>query len=487
MKRLKILTNPETLALSDEGPERSSTEDISSRPYSPSLSSSNEDILKPQAKIGDRGDCPSEQVHRQMKADSDWMLRSALAHNAGGNYPNQFGAGSKLNSIDLAYLKELDLSSTTESQAPSTLPPNNKEIESCTSFEYHDNNAPATATATSSIKSPFQREIQRLMESSSSKIPVPINRNGAGGGKVVTPTGSKGGVLHLQYARDEHTSVGDAQKMKNGNADKPSNYAKMPSGHGISMAPVNGKHPVGLEAIKEIAKNTTASESSHMQTSDTESCEMLQEHHAECSGIAQQQQQQQQLDEENTSDFDDDNEYRKFDKSELVNSKTINDILKYGAGHHSVDSNPGETQSEWSDEDDKDDDEAKGKLKHVHFTPNEYFKLIKIIFSGVRIIGGAESTGYITDEPGLENLSLLNEAGLTDAEAALSDVNSCNAHDVDDTSVSSRASSRLLSLDSLSGFNDYDQESTQTNKNHEKAIMNVSHKITNKFGGSQAL
>lgn len=101
------------------------------------------------------------------------------------------------------------------------------------------------------------------------------------------------------------------------------------------------------------------------------------------------------------------------------------------------------------------------------------------------IQGGAESTGYITDEPGLENLSLLNEAGLTDAEGALSDVNSCNAHDVDDTSVSSRASSRLLSLDSLSGFYDNEQEST-TNKCHEKAIMNVSSKITNKFG-SQAL
>lgn len=106
-------------------------------------------------------------------------------------------------------------------------------------------------------------------------------------------------------------------------------------------------------------------------------------------------------------------------------------------------------------------------------------------------VGGAESTGYITDEPGLENLSLLNEAGLTDAEAALSDVNSCNANDVDDTSISSRASSasRLLSLDSLTGFYDCDQESgaAGSSSKHEKAIMNVSHKITNKFGGSQAL
>lgn len=101
--------------------------------------------------------------------------------------------------------------------------------------------------------------------------------------------------------------------------------------------------------------------------------------------------------------------------------------------------------------------------------------------------GGAESTGYITDEQGLENLSLLNEAGLTDAEAALSDVNSCNAHDVDDTSISSRASSRLLSLDSLSGFYDCDQDSNTNRNQHEKAIMSVSSKITNKFGGSQAL
>lgn len=44
--------------------------------------------------------------------------------------------------------------------------------------------------------------------------------------------------------------------------------------------------------------------------------------------------------------------------NDLVNSKTINDILKYGA-HQSCDSNPIETQSEWSD--DGDDDEAKGE------------------------------------------------------------------------------------------------------------------------------
>lgn len=84
----------------------------------------------------------------------------------------------------------------------------------------------------------------------------------------------------------------------------------------------------------------------------------------------------------------------------------------------------------------------------------------------------------MTDEPALENISLLNEAGLTDAEGALSDVNSlCNAVDVDDLSLSSRASSRLLSLDSLHGLHDCDLDSK-----HEMAILNVSHKITKKFG-----
>lgn len=60
----------------------------------------------------------------------------------------------------------------------------------------------------------------------------------------------------------------------------------------------------------------------------------------------------------------------------------------------------------------------------------------------------------------------------------MSDVNSLyNAPDVDDTSVSSRASSRLLSLDSLSGLYDCDLDSK-----HELAIVNASHKITSKFG-----
>lgn len=57
-------------------------------------------------------------------------------------------------------------------------------------------------------------------------------------------------------------------------------------------------------------------------------------------------------------DGNEDEEHEGMERGDFGNS-TINDILKYGA-HQSVDSNPVETQSEWSDDDD-DRDEAKGK------------------------------------------------------------------------------------------------------------------------------
>jgi hypothetical protein len=55
----------------------------------------------------------------------------------------------------------------------------------------------------------------------------------------------------------------------------------------------------------------------------------------------------------------------------------------------------GETsQSEWSEEDDDDDEGAASEP----------------------LLADRESTGYTTDDPALENISMLNETGLTDAE-----------------------------------------------------------------------
>lgn len=219
----------------DEGPE-SSTEDIS-RAYSPSLSSSNEDILKPTARIGDRGDC--ELIDRQ----NDWLLRSAL-RNSGSNYPQypqQFGAGSKLNSIDLQYLKDLDLSSTTES--PSTLAATNKEVESSTSFEYQEN----------VIRSPFQREIQRLLDSSASKVSLANRTSDAQNPKLMKNNANSTNSDSTPYS------------IQSKHEFEPTNYMQvLVAGTSSAIATVNGKHPVGLEAIKEIAKNTAHSDSSQM-------------------------------------------------------------------------------------------------------------------------------------------------------------------------------------------------------------------------------
>lgn len=205
--------------------------------------------MKPTARIGDRGDC-GDVLENRMSAQNDWLLRAAL-RNADPNYsqyPQQFGVGSKLNSIDLAYLKDLDLSSTTES--PSTLAATNKEVESCTSFEYQENNA---------IRSPFQREIQRLLDSSASKAaPHAANRtaNEVQNSKFTktTPSAETNGFMHSNQANHEF----DAAKLS-------SNYMQvLLGGASTSLATVNGKHPVGLEAIKEIAKNSANSDSSQV-------------------------------------------------------------------------------------------------------------------------------------------------------------------------------------------------------------------------------
>lgn len=226
----------------DEGPE-SSIEDIS-RPYSPSLSSSNEDILKPTARIGERGDC--ELTEHRLNTQNDWLLRSGL-RSSESNY-QQYGAGLKLNSTDLVYLKDLDLDSTTES--PSTLAATNgKEVESSTSFEYQENNL---------IRSPFQREIQRLLDSSASKISITANRSAI---SAIDVHNSNASNTNAPYAiNDVHSSF----HSKQSNIERDAVQMLLLGGENSVISTVNGKHSVGLEVIKEIAKNTSNSDTSQM-------------------------------------------------------------------------------------------------------------------------------------------------------------------------------------------------------------------------------
>ncbi|XP_021713087.1 Ca(2+)/calmodulin-responsive adenylate cyclase isoform X4 [Aedes aegypti] len=520
----------------DESREMSSTDDLSSRPRSPSVSSSDESYSK--TTEGEELDGHSPLPARTSYPNN---FNNPLQYLYPGDIQVDPTSPPKLSPIDFANMKDFEVTTTAETKSSA----NPNKGESCNSFEFHDKPSAAMGATqplqppTNFPKSPFERELQRRLAESQSR---PMLASAAGNGNNNLDHQSE-----LPSVRRD-----SAEKIKNVN--------------NLLLA----KHPGTLEAIKEATRNKNPSESSHMQTSDTESCEIIHDYRSSPSGggpgsmdrrhqhhhhrqhhhhaLSQQsprmhprnlhhkynaatkkssnetssnieadedlrlsneaiyrgrgrdsddlldddEPDEEDVEEEESEDDDDDEEdldereprrnamRRGLGANGGERSRTgscdatrnyISDELKYGAGHsrerdlshhnnshsshhnhQSLDSNPVESQSEWSD------DECREEAT-----------------------GGAESTGYITDEPGLENISLLNEAGLTDAEGALSDVNSLyNAPDVDDTSISSRASSRLLSLDSLSGLYDCDLDSK-----HEMAIVSVSHKISSKFGPSQ--
>ncbi|XP_034672264.1 Ca(2+)/calmodulin-responsive adenylate cyclase isoform X4 [Drosophila subobscura] len=628
----------------DESRDMSSTDDLSSRPHSPSMSSSDESYSKTTEGEGE-GDEDSPRIngshhHQQLHRNGHPVGYNlpGIGGGVGGGlvnplqwlYPCEIQVDPTSPVVDMTQLQDFELSSTTESQGQHTTSNATSNTQnkgdSCNSFDYQKaggstqvGQTTAAAAAAATTKSPFERELQRLLNESSrtrclaAANATELSTNGKQMSYSVSNSklaGTQAGAGALAGTAGNGSSGGSGSSNGNlsggsnsngsGNNNHQNNRDREQQEHELmgrlpaSSSFMIAKHPVGLEAIKEITRNKNPSESSQMQTSDTESCEILHEnrnqlhalshpnqmmeqqqsqqsqqpqrahrqrprskelqyshesldglqeqqqqqqqqrhpryhhhhhhhhhHHQQRQQLQQQQQQQQQrynhvqeqeerddtednlADEEfeddevgrdvrqkrllqapgekqkqtngdsDDDDDDDDEEEHEHEQKEQNNmppmtnggggcsgglrtggleSNVINDELKYGAAHlnhQSMDSNPLESQSEWSDDDCREE-----------------------------ATGGAESTGYITDEPGLENISLLNEAGLTDAEGALSDVNSLyNAPDVDDTSVSSRASSRLLSLDSLSGLYDCDLDSK-----HELAIVNASHKITSKFG-----
>ncbi|XP_052862291.1 Ca(2+)/calmodulin-responsive adenylate cyclase [Anopheles cruzii] len=607
---------PKLPAEFDEGREMSSTDDLSSRPHSPSVSSSDESYSKT-TEEGEEfdGDGPLSPV---LGGPNVTAQPNANVHN-----PLQFlypcdiqvdptqALEPKLSPVELGNLHDFELASTTAETKSSSV---QNRGESCNSFEYHVKGAPPVPAgviggpggpvpSTGAFpKSPFERELQRRMNESQSRpmlAPTSIGGDGGSSSAAVLTTAAVASSTSANNASPwdvyqsrslERLSSASSHSHGGSGSGEPQDEPLDRKKHVNSI--LIAKHPGTLEAIKEATRNKNPSESSHMQTSDTESCEVL--HDYELNGIerlaelqsrlqldpyhlpqplsSQQQQQQhhhhhhplsqplhqRHLNEYNNKsnersssleatgddtdmrlsgeergyeeeeddedeelggeeDDDESTDEREYDEEQQNDSgerrrehhrgavvsgrprpnrnarrasssdatgggggpvagastarNYITDELKYGSGHgrggerdngsqhnnshsslhnhQSLDSNPVESQSEWSD------DECREEA-----------------------VGGAESTGYITDEPGLENISLLNETGLTDAEGALSDVNSLyNAPDVDDTSISSRASSRLLSLDSLSGLYDCELDSK-----HEMAIVSASHKISSKFG-----
>lgn len=173
-------------------------------------------------------------------------------------------------------MKDFEISSTTESQAPSTTA-QNRGGESCNSFEYHDR--PGGPNHVIVQKSPFEREIQRLLESSAraNNKELPIghvlhigSNNGSGNG--LGNGGYHDKASNLNNCRINidilYNNSNSCNKLMNNNkskyemecVEKLPKLQQQQSNNQIIL----GKHPVGLEAIKEITRNTNPSDSSQM-------------------------------------------------------------------------------------------------------------------------------------------------------------------------------------------------------------------------------
>lgn len=316
----------------------SSTDDLSSRPHSPSMSSSDESYSKTtENEEGTDSPLPPQHTTNQML-----RITNPLQWLYPGDIQVDPTISPKLSPMELAHLKEFEISSTTESHAPSTVPGDRTKGESCNSFEYLNDQHRYP-------KSPFEREIQRLLETSNKAAIKEVVTNGN-----KTSGSSSGGSVKETSDNNQQEKI---QKINN---------------QSILMC--------GLDAIREIARKNP-SDSSQMQTSDTESCEIIND--------LRRKNEQQQKSPNDPSYFITRQQQQPVSKSFIVRKESlksaegnadtddnelledeihqnyISDALKYGAGHQSMDSNPLESQSEWSDEELR--EEATGKIIFLSF------------------------------------------------------------------------------------------------------------------------
>lgn len=324
----------------EESREMSSTDDLSSRPHSPSMSSSDESYSKTT-----EGEGEEDSPHRLIAAGGAAAAAAAVnSHhmanrNNGSNalqwlYPCDIQVDPTSPVIDMSNLKDFEVSSTTESQGQYTTTTQNKG-DSCNSFEYQDRLALAQSQKTANMsqatsgssgnqnvtKSPFERELQRLLNESSRARGLANNHNSAAatassstGGNVTS--GSLGNVeagnttsnsssrnnIDISYSGSNSklssnglnvaAGIGGSGSLgSNGNLSGSTplsgnnNLKNVTTAMAVTMleelnSPTSGhrqgskipvstsfmiaKHPVGLEAIKEITRNKNPSESSQM-------------------------------------------------------------------------------------------------------------------------------------------------------------------------------------------------------------------------------
>lgn len=361
---LRVYMKPLPKLPADESRDMSSTDDLSSRPHSPSMSSSDESYSKT-TENEEGTDSPLPPPNQILRAQNplQWLYP--------GDIQVDPTTSPKLSPIELSNLKEFEISSTTESQAASTVP---NKGESCNSFEYlNDRGYPI---------SPFEREIQRLLESSNrannGQTHILNTKDQSNAGVQIT-NGNKTSGSSNSGSSNNGQSSRENLDTSSSNGDKP----KMMTNQSILMC--------GLEAIREITRNKNPSESSQMQTSDTESCEIINDLRKQQSSENSEKKLSPTAIAPTANDFfarQETNcglgksflvrkeslkstENADTDDNELIEDEIhqnyISDALKYGAGHQSVDSNPIESQSEWSDDEIREEATGKCLLKKSIF------------------------------------------------------------------------------------------------------------------------
>lgn len=210
----------------NESREMSSTDDLSSsHQHSLSVSSSDESYSKTEEDY-ERNQLNMPKIDPKRNPT---FLKSLLNDQL-------ISAAINISPIDLKELKDFEMSSTTD-HTVSTVP---NKGESCNSFEYHDKPFP---------KSPFERELQRLMNESAAKSKltnldrqagkVNSNNNNSSNGN------SNGNNGNLSSSSRSNGTCNSLNNNRLNNIEENVESTNL----------TNKQHPVGLEAIKEIARN----------------------------------------------------------------------------------------------------------------------------------------------------------------------------------------------------------------------------------------
>lgn len=219
----------------DENREMSSTDDLSSRPHSPSMSSSDESYSK--TTEGEADDDSPRINHRNLQLQ---QMNKHITNPLQWLYPCDIQVDPSSPVIDISNLKDFEISSTTESQGQTATTQN--KGDSCNSFEYQENEESqhqqqsqqqSQSSQQQPVKqSPFERELQRLLVESTR------NRSASMSGSIST-------------AKENTIKENEEKKVF---------ASRIP----VSTSFLISKHPVGLDAIKEITRHKNTSESSQM-------------------------------------------------------------------------------------------------------------------------------------------------------------------------------------------------------------------------------